>query len=229
MVRGYRSGSSITALSDSEVEALAGEPPNIVELAHFSAHDQVDRARLDLSYYVYPDGRLAADTLDALRLAMQRSGRDAVAYVRLGDRERMVLIQPHGAGLMMSTLRRPRGAGTGRIRRAAGKRDAGGMVEIAEGIISRRQLDGDANMLHDRYEQRLRSLIEQKSGGAAGLPSAARPHAPRRTGRRPRPYTPPRQRRPRTERTASPATATVDAHRNRRARATRPGSAAAER
>ena len=55
------------------------------------------------------------------------------------------------------------------------------MIEIAEGIISRRLLDGDANTLHDRYEQRLRSLIEEKSGGGAGLPP--RPARPRlRTG-----------------------------------------------
>jgi len=44
------------------------------------------------------------------------------------------------------------------------------MIEVAEGIISRRQLAADANALHDRYEDRVRSLIEEKTGGSAGLP-----------------------------------------------------------
>ena len=93
VVKGYKTqNAGYVTITDNEIEALTGAPPNIIEVAHFSTRDQIDRARLESSYFVYPDGGLAADTLDALRLAMQRSGRDAVAYVRLGDRERMVLI-----------------------------------------------------------------------------------------------------------------------------------------
>ncbi len=174
VVRGYRAESSgYVMVTDSELETLAGAPPNIIEVAHFSPRDQIDRVRLETSFYIYPDGQLAADTLDALRLAMGRGRRDAIAYVRLGERERMVLIQPHGAGLMLSTLRPPRVLEQDAFAERAESDIPVEMIEIAETIIGRRLLEADANVLHDRYEDRLRSLIAGKTGGAANLPQAA--------------------------------------------------------
>ncbi len=178
VVRGYqRAGSGYVTLADSELAALASEPPNIVEVTHFIPRNQVDRARLESSYYIYPDGQLAADTLEALRLAMQRNERDAIAHVHLGERECMVMIQLHGAGLLLSTLRPPRVLEPAEFVERPESAIPGEMVEVAEGIIARRTLGSDANMLYDRYEERLRSLIEQKSGGAPALPPRPAPPA----------------------------------------------------
>lgn len=171
VVRAYRTAASgYVTIGDAEFETLAGEARNIIEVAHFSRRDQIDRARLETSYYIYPDGQLAADTLDALRLAMQRTERDALAYLRLGERERMVLIQPYGAGLMLSTLRPPRVLEPAEFAARPDSAIPAEMIEIAEGIIQRHILEADANVLHDRYEDRLRSLTEQKSGGVGGPP-----------------------------------------------------------
>jgi DNA end-binding protein Ku len=175
VVRGYRGEGAGDAaghvtISDEEYEALSAETRNIIEVAHFSPSGRVDRARLETSYYIYPDGGLAPDTLDALRLAMRRGGHDAIAYVRLGERERMVLIQLHGTGLMLSTLRPPRALEPAEFAERAERDVPPEMVEIAETIIARRVLEGDPNALHDRYESRLRGLIAQKAGGGVSLP-----------------------------------------------------------
>lgn len=171
VVRGYPGGSGYVTISDSEYETLSADTSNLIEVAHFSPSDQVDRARLETSYYIYPDGPLAADTLAALRLAMRCSGSDAIAYVRLGERERMVLIQLHGAGLMLSTLRPPRVLAAAEFAERADSDVPTEMVEIAESIIARRALQSDPNALHDRYESRLRLLIAEKTGGSASLPA----------------------------------------------------------
>src|SRR5712691_3797762 len=166
VVKGYQAaGSGYVMITDSELEALASQPPNIIEVAQFSLRDQLDQARLEASYYIYPDGQLAADTLEAGRLAMQRSGRDAIAYVRLGERERMVLIQVHGAGLLLSTLRPPRVLEPAHFAERAESEVPPEQIELAQSIIGHRTLHADANTMHDRYEERLRSLIQQKSGG----------------------------------------------------------------
>ena len=181
VVRGYKTGAAdYVTISDSEYETLAGEAPNIVEVAHFCPVNQVDRVRLEASDYIYPDGQLAADTLESLRLAMRRSRRDALAYIRIGERERMALIQVDGAGLMLSTLRPPRVLEAATFAERPESAIPAEMIEIAESIITRRSLGADANALHDRYEDRLRSLLEQKTGGGAGLPPrpAAAPPPP---------------------------------------------------
>ncbi len=171
VVKGYKSAAAdYVTISDSELETLADAAANIIEVAHFSPRDQVDRVRLETSYYIYPEGQLAADTLEAVRLAMSRAGRDAIAYVRLGDRERMVLIQVHGAGLMLSTLRPPRVLHPADFAERPESAVPSEMIEIAASIIQRRILNADANTLHDRYEDRLRRLIAQKTGGDVGLP-----------------------------------------------------------
>lgn len=178
VVKGYSSGSGYITLSDDEIAELSSQPGNIIEVAHFASKDQIDRARHEASYYIYPDGALAPDTLEAVRLAMQRSGRDALAYVELDGREKLALIQVHGAGLMLSTLRPPSRLETAEFAERPEAAVPADQIELAQSIISRRTLDSDANALHDRYEDRLRSLIERKSGGAAATPQVASPPPP---------------------------------------------------
>src|SRR5260370_15973581 len=166
VLKGYQAvGSGYVTVADSELEALASEPPNVIEVAHFAPQGQVDRARLEASYYIYPDGQLAPETLEAVRLAMQRSGRDALAYVRLGERERMVLIQVHGAGLLLSTLRPPRVLEAAHFAERVESDVPPEQTELPQWTIGRRTLQAAASTMHDRYEERLRSLIQQKSGG----------------------------------------------------------------
>ena len=73
--------------------------------------DQIDHLYVEAAYYLHPEGQLASDTVHALRLAMRRSGRVALGHIRIGERERPALIEPHRAGLMMSTLHTARGVG----------------------------------------------------------------------------------------------------------------------
>lgn len=175
VVKGYQAATGYVTISDSEIAALSGDLPNVIELAHFAPRDQVDRARFEDSYYIYPDGQLAPDTLEALRLAMQRSGRDALAYVHLGGRERLALIQVHGAGLMLSTLRSPRALAEAEFAQRPESAVPADQIEFAQSLIQRRSLPSDANSMADRYEERLRALIEQKVGGPLPVRPAAAP------------------------------------------------------
>jgi DNA end-binding protein Ku len=172
IVKGYRDpGSGYVTISGSELEALAGAAPSIIDVAHFCWRDQIDRARFEASYYIYPESGHAADTLDGLRLAMRRSGRDGIAYVHLGERERIAVIQSHGAGLVLSTLRPPRALEPVAFAERADSDIPAEMVDTAEAIIQQGILVGDANALPDRYETRLRAMIEEKSGRAPTVPS----------------------------------------------------------
>jgi DNA end-binding protein Ku len=170
MIRGcQKPDGSYVRIANSELEALAGEA-DVIDVAQFCPAGQIDRARFDGSYYLYPEGALAAETLASLRLAMQRVGADAIGYLRLGERERLALIAPHDAGLMLTTLRPPRVLEPAEFTELPDDAVPPDMIETAEGIIRRRMLEGDANLLPDRYEERLGAFVEQKIAAAEAPP-----------------------------------------------------------
>src|SRR5579862_4922520 len=106
LVKGYQfEQSRYVTVSDEEVGKLGSGVGNIIDLEQFMPRQQIDNLHIADVYYIHPDGQLAADTLHALRLAMQRGGRSALGHVRIGQSEQPALIEPSRGGLMMSTLR----------------------------------------------------------------------------------------------------------------------------
>jgi DNA end-binding protein Ku len=175
IVKGYEFDKSrYVTISDEELKKLGSGIGNIIDLEQFVPRDQIDRLYFDETYYIHPDGQLAADTVHALRLAMQRNGRAALGHVRIGDRERPALIEPYRGGLMMSTLcTEDELTKADFVERPEGEIPAE-MVEIAEAIISRRAADFDAKKLRDRLQDDLRQLVEQKIKGAPPAPAEER-------------------------------------------------------
>jgi hypothetical protein len=141
-------------------EAAADDTANVIEIDHFSPRDQIEKARIETSYFLFTDADAAADTLEALRLAMARSDRDGLGYLRGGGIERMVLLQTYGGGLMLSVLGPPNPA----RRLASGEGEvARELVETADAIIGRHFLGVDPNTLHDRFEERRRPAAHHRA------------------------------------------------------------------
>lgn len=191
LVRGYQFESSrYITVSEEEIAKFGGGGANIIDLEHFVPRHQIDQLHIDDTYYIHPDGQLAADTVHALRVAMQRSGRAALGHVWIGDSERPVLIEPHRGGLMMSTLRTADEVVHSDFVERAENDVPGDMIEIAESIIARRAGDFDAALLRDRFQDDLRELVDQKIKGLLPGPAEAAPAEGRRR-RLPRPDVPP--------------------------------------
>jgi len=175
LVKGYEydKGRYVT-VSDEELQKLGSGVGNIIDLEEFVSRQQIDHRYIDAIYYVHPEGQLAADTIHALRLAMQRSGRVALGHVRIADHERPALIEPYRGGLMMSTLRTQDELLEAELADRADDDIPGDMVEIAEAIIARRSADFDTARLRDRYQDDLRRLVEQKARNAPPAPGGER-------------------------------------------------------
>ena len=122
---------------------------------------------------------------------MRRSGRVALGHVRIDDRDRPAMIEPHRAGLMMSTLRTQDELVSADFVERPESEIPGEMIEIAEAIIARRAGNFDAKTLRDRYQDELRR-VEQRPGAPPGAALARlrpplarhRPQLPRRPCRR---------------------------------------------
>ena len=163
-----------TAPIDREFESLLSGSGGIIDLTRFARRDPIEGARVGTRYDIYPNGPVAAETLEALREAMRRTGRDAAAFASHGERERMLVIEPYGSGLRLSVMQLPL-ATPGVYEEPAERQVPGELVDMAEAAIARRLHDEDANALHERYEHRMRALIAAKTGGASPEPGAPEP------------------------------------------------------
>ncbi len=136
-----------------------------------SAADEVDPPYLDTPYYVYPDGQIAAETFRVIGEAMARANKVGLGRIVMANRERQVLIEPRGAGLVMSTLRasdevRPADFGE----KGEGEADPE-LVALAETIIERKAGVFEPSSFHDRYQDALHELVQSKLKGETTAPA----------------------------------------------------------
>ena len=165
----YERGRYVT-IDDDELKALQIESSKIIDLDRFVDRDEVDPVYLDTPYYVYPDGELAAETFRVIGEAMAHKNKVGVGRVTMSGRERLVMVEPRDAGLIMSTVRsadevRPAEFGPS----AKGEIDPD-MVAIAETIIDRRSGPFDPTTFRDRYQDALHELVAQKTKGQGVTP-----------------------------------------------------------
>ncbi len=165
----YDRGHYVT-ITDDEIKELQIESSKIIDLDQFVSRDEVDPVYLDAPYYIYPDGELADEAFRVIGEAMTRKGRVGLGRVVLSSRERLVLVEPRGAGLLMSTLHSADEVRPAEFGKAAkGEIDAD-MVAIAETIIERKFAAFDPESFRDRYQDALRGLVESKTKGLVQAP-----------------------------------------------------------
>jgi DNA end-binding protein Ku len=173
IIKGYEfeRGRYVT-INDEELKELQIESSKVIDLDRFVDRDEVDPIYLDMPYYVYPDSEIAAETFRVIGEAMANKNKVGLGRVTISSRERPVLVEPRGAGLMMSTLR---AADEVRPTEFGAKQKGGAdpdMVAIAEKIIERRSGTFDPASFHDRYQDALRELVEAKTRGLEKAPRA---------------------------------------------------------
>jgi len=178
-VKGYEVGKgSFITLEDEELEAIRIESTHTIDIESFVPRDQVDERYLDTPYYIAPDDKVAQEAFAVIRDAMQEKGRAGVARIVMARRERMVLLEPLGKGILATLLRYPyevRGEeayfdGIPELKLPAE------MQNLAGHIIETKAADFDPSQFEDRYEKAVIELIQSKQGGRTPkAPEAPKP------------------------------------------------------
>jgi DNA end-binding protein Ku len=110
---------------------------------------EVDPVYFNTPYYVYPDGPIAEETFRVIGAAMAEAGTVGIGRVTLSRRERLVMVEPRDAGMVLITLR-----ASEEVRAAAfGKADTeidADMVAVGGTIIKRRSGHFDPVTFRDR-------------------------------------------------------------------------------
>ena len=154
-------------LDDADFEQARIESSSIVTVEKFVDSAAIDPTYYDASYYMAPDGDAGQDVYVVLRDAIRKTGRVALSRVVIARRERAIAIMPMERGLVVHTLQEakdmydPKALFEGV---PASKPDAD-MVDLAVQLIDRQTAPFDLSDMEDRYEARLRQVIEAKLKG----------------------------------------------------------------
>ncbi|MFO1056522.1 MAG: Ku protein [Dongiaceae bacterium] len=167
-VKGYQvSKGQYVVVEDEDLEALRLESTRMIEIETFVPQAEVDQTWLDSPYYLAPDDRVAEEAFAVIRDAMARRGVVGIGRLVLSRRERVLMLQPRGKGILATTLRYPYEV------RADADAFAGihdvelpdEMLAIAEMIIERKSGHFQPEQFNDRYEEAVVSLLKAKQQG----------------------------------------------------------------
>jgi DNA end-binding protein Ku len=127
----------------------------------------IDPIYYDASYYLAPDGKGADDVYAVVREAVERTGKVALARVVISQRERTVALRPMNGGMVAHTLNEERDLNSAKelfedVQRVKVDPE---MVSLAVQLVDRQTGQYDPADLEDRYETRLRAVIDAKLKG----------------------------------------------------------------
>lgn len=165
IVKGYEYGrGQFVTFTAEELKTLDVESSKVIDLERFVPRGDIDAVYFDSPYYLYPDGPIALEALRVIGAAMTEAGVAGIGRLTLSRRERMVLIEPRGPGMVLFTLRAADEVRTPQFGDNEGDLDAE-MVAIARAIIRQRTETFDPSTHRDRYQEALRALIEARLRG----------------------------------------------------------------
>src|SRR5919197_194529 len=105
-VKGYEVGKGEhTIVEDDEIAAIRIESTQPIDIDSFVRRAEVDDRYLDTPYYIAPSDRVGQEAFAVIREAMRKKGVVGIARVVLQRRERILMLEPFGKGLLAVTLR----------------------------------------------------------------------------------------------------------------------------
>ena len=167
-VKGYEfSKNRYVIITDEDIDGVKVESSGMMTIEKFVTSESIDPIYYDASYYLAPDGKAGEDVYAVLREAIEKTGRVAISRVVIGQRERTIALRPIGVGLAAHTLNEQRDLNEAEplfepIARAKSDPD---MVSLAVQLIDRQTSEYDPSDLEDRYETRLRAMLDAKIKG----------------------------------------------------------------
>jgi DNA end-binding protein Ku len=169
LVKGYEfKKNTYLLLNDEDLESVKVESSSMMSIEKFVEAGSIDPLYYDTTYYLAPDGDAGRDVYAVLYEAIAKTGRVALSRVVLGQRERTVALRPMEGGLVAHTLHEQRDINAAKdiFEDAISVKIDPEMVKLATQLIDRQTTTYDPSDIEDRYETRLREMIDAKLKGA---------------------------------------------------------------
>lgn len=165
IVRGYeRSEDDYVLLEDEDLEAVQLESTRTIAIEEFVASDSIEWVYYDSPYFVAPADEVGEEAFSVIREAMEKSDVVGISRLVLGNRERAVMLQPWGQGIILWTLRYGDEVRDEDEYFSAVEDDkpSAKLQKMVEQIIADRTVAWDASMLKDPVQDNIKDIIKAK-------------------------------------------------------------------
>lgn len=169
-------------IEDEEVEAVGLESTRSVDIDRFVPADSIAWIWYDTPYYMLPDDEVAQEAFAVIREAMAATGTVGISRLVLSRRERAVMLEPRGKGIVLWTLRYgdevrdPKEV----FQTVAEQKPDAKLVSLVETLIVSLTKPWDDTMVRDPVQERLKEIIaaKQAKGKKPAARKAAEPDTP---------------------------------------------------
>jgi DNA end-binding protein Ku len=168
LVKGYEfKKDTYVLLNDEDFQSVKVESSSVMSIEKFVDVGSIDPLYYDTSYYLAPDGDAGRDVYAVLYKAIEEAGRVALSRVVIAQRERTIALRPMEGGLVAHTLHEQRDINDAKavFDDATAIKTDPEMITLARQLIDRQTGTYDPSDIEDRYETRLRALIDAKLKG----------------------------------------------------------------
>jgi DNA end-binding protein Ku len=168
LVKGYEfKKDTYVLLIDEDFASVKVESSSTMVIKKFVEAGSIDPLYYDSSYFLAPDGKAGLDVYAVLYEAIEKTGRVALSRVVIAQRERTVAPRPMKGGLAAHTLHEQRDVNDAQavFEEITGINTDPDMVNLATQLIDRQTGTYDPSDIEDKYETRLRALIDAKLKG----------------------------------------------------------------
>lgn len=164
-VKGYQRGEhEYVILEDEELENVALESTKTIDISTFTPRDSIEWIWLDTPYYLSPNDPVGQGAFSVIRDAMEAQNMVGISRLVISRRERAVMLEPRGKGIVLWTLRYG-----DEVRdedsyfEAIGDEQADSeMMPLVQQLIKKQTKDWTPKMVADPVQERLLEIIAAK-------------------------------------------------------------------
>lgn len=148
-----------------ELDEIALESTHTINIEAFCKRDEVDERYLEKPYYLAAEGKVSREAFAVIRDAMKKKGMAGIGRLVIYKRERVVLLEPYGKGLLATLLRYQDEvrSPTAYFEDMPDGKPTDEMRSLAEELIARATKKFDPSKFEDRYEEALITLVKSKA------------------------------------------------------------------
>src|ERR1044072_3964906 len=170
-VKGYAIGKDqYVTVEDDELSEIAIESSHTVDIEKFVPKASIDDRYRDSPYYLAPEDKVGQEAFAVIRDAMKKKKMVGIARVVMARRERVMMLEPFGKGIMGTTLHYQYEVRSDEsvFEEIPDLKLPDQMVGLAEDIIDKMSGEFDPSKFEDRYENAMIELLQSKQTGVAG-------------------------------------------------------------
>ena len=183
-VKGYeRDDGEFVILEEDEIEAVGLQSTRTIDIETFAPADSIGWIWYDKPHYLTPDDAVGEEAFSVIRDAMQSTATVGISRLVMYRRERAVMLEPRGKGIVLWTLRygdevRDEENYFGAITEKKGDPK---LMDMVKTMIGQRTAKWDPTMIVDPVQDKLLDIISAKKKGKK-RPAKAAPKAPESSG-----------------------------------------------